>query len=556
MSAENPRTNDGQQTSELHLEHLRERREPSIGELNPIIFPPEFTRRETVEALCLAIERGLEKYEGLKPESMGVTWLPLADGKKVPRFVVKWTKDFLTEKQVALLEELTATIYKPSQVVTRKNFSGTQRRNPSFYPKIEVSYLEPKNKRYDYNVIGWTMGDTSSYEPDRLTEGLLLYRKINHKGLVASMKGEDKHDWFTLPQVVDYKGNHIHTQHLVEIRVAHLYQTELVKFVLQTARILNNKLPLAETHLTYEIYQSLNRLGLKRRERKDIYGLDEAIDYIEKYLFFPLSHLGETLRRKIEISSVLLIGIPGTGKTLLAEYFLQREDLGVFLVPIPIEMLARDLTDKKEIIERVSSVSQETGIPVVLQVDDLDAIAKEKETVNTTLMNLMAGVRERGFFVLASTNKPYDLDDRLLQPERFGHVLHIPLPDEKARLGILKIHAPEEYFANTHEREIILSALAQTTEGFDSRLLKAICDCAQITAMKHNSLDSKVDFDDFNESLRVIKQRFNQEVVRKREKELAEFANNHRSYTVGFQIKKRKETQDFAQVVAKLKEDS
>jgi MoxR-like ATPase len=553
MNVERWRANSDQ-TSESQLGLLRERKEPSIGDLNPLLFPPEFTRRETVEALCLAIERGLEKYEGLKPESMGVTWIRLSDGKQAPRFVVRWTKDLLSEEQISFLEELITTTYRPHRVATRKNFNGIQRRNPSFYPKVEASFLEPKNKRYDYNTIGWVMGTSASSEPDHETEGLLLYRRINHQGVATSMKGENKNDWFTLPQPVDYKGKPISTQHLVEIRVANLYQTELVKFVLQTARILNDKPPLPGAHLSYEIYQSLNRLGLKRRERKDIYGLDEVIDYIEKYLFFPLCHLEETLRRKIEISSVLLIGVPGTGKTLLAEYFLQREDLGVFLVPVPIQTLARDLAEKKTIIERISSVSQEIGIPVVLQVDDVDTIAKETETINTTLMNLMAGVRERGFFILASTNKPYDLDDRLLQPERFGHVLHIPLPDEEARFGILKIHAPEEYFANPQEKGTILSALAKATEGFDSRFLKALCDWAQITAMKRNPFGGKLDIEDFDESLRVMLQRFRREDVCKKERELAKFANNHQVYLPGFH-KKAEKTQDLTQLVAELKKN-
>ena len=332
--------------------------------------------------------------------------------------------------------------------------------------------LKPNGEslRYLHTRIGWCLGPQSG-EPDQTYEGLLIYREVNNKTIAAAMRNEKKHDWFTFETPVDYRGRPIKTQHLVEIRVQNLYQTEVVKFILQTARVLEGEELISSPKLTYEVYQSLNRLGLRRCRREDIWGLDEVIDHIDRYLFFPLRNLDETQKQEIELSSVLLIGVPGTGKTLLAEYFLQQ-DLGIFLVPIPPEMLAGDLTSKeKKLIDRISSVAQETGIPVVIQVDDIESVGGiDSSTVNSILMNLMAGVREKGFFVLASTNNPYELSYQLLQPQRFGHILHIPLPNEEARLGILRIHAPEEYFADLEKREAILKSVASQTKHFDSRL--------------------------------------------------------------------------------------
>lgn len=518
------------------LEALKERKEPSLGELNPLLFPPDLSRRETVEALRLVIERGIEKYDGLKPESGSVTWVTNLMGRQEPRLVLTWTIPLLKEEQISSLEELTAQIFKPSSVVTRKGHSGIQRRNANFYPKIDVPLGTAKRASFIYSKIGWCFGPEGG-DPDCTTEGLLVYREIGNKSVAAQMRGERSHDWFTLENPVDYRGKPIKTQHIVEIRVGEsLYQTELVKFVLQTARILNGQQPLSSPELTYDVYNTLNRIGLKERRREDLYGLDEIIDYIQDYLFFPLRNLGETLRRKIEVSSVLLIGVPGTGKTLLAEYFLQQ-DLGVFLVPIPADIFARDLTKNKKLIDRISSVAQETGIPVVIHVDDIESVGgEETTTVNSILMNLMAGVRERGFFIFASTNNPYDLSYQLLQPQRFGHILHVPLPNEEARLGVLRVHAPEEYFTNLQERENLLREIASDngTEYFDSRLLKALCDYAQINAMHRDSYDALLTTGDFREALRVAKQRFNREEAKKRERKLEEFANRHRAVRIGF----------------------
>lgn len=514
------------------LESLKEGKEPNLGELNPLLFPPNLSRRETIEALRLATTRGIERYEGKEPEHIGITWVTLIGGKTEPRFVASWSIPFLDERQVNFLEELARNTYKPHNVFTRKDIGVERRRNPTFYPKITADFGEPKSKRYVYTRIGWCMG-LKSGEPDHISEGLLLYREIDNVNIASSMKGEKTHEWFTFETPVDYRGKPVKTKYLVEIRVSDLYQTELVKFVLQTARILNGKEPLPSSELTCEIYQTLNQLGLKKRRREDIYGLDGVIDHIETYLFLPLRHLGETKRRRIEVSSVLLTGVPGTGKTLLAEYFLQQ-NLGVFLVPVPVDMLAKDLSGKRTIIDRISSVSQETGIPVVIQVDDIGSIAKEADIVNSTLMNLMAGVRERGFFVLASTNDPYELSYQLLQPERFGHILHISLPDEQSRLGILKIHAPEEYFADFREREAVLSAVAKKTDKFDSRLLKAVCDYAQINAMRRDSFHSNLTVGDFEEALRVALKGFNKRGVVEKEERLAKFANQHHATMIGF----------------------
>ncbi len=521
---------------ESFLELLKERREPSLGELNPLLFPPDLSRPETVEALLLSIERGIEKYGGKKPEYVGTTGVEVKSGESSARFVARWTLPLLDERQVSLLEKLITHIANPHSVLTRKGIRGIQRRKPSYYPRIEVKWGTPKKKRYDETKIGWCMGPTSG-EADHTCEGLFLYREVNNKTIAASMIAERNHDWFTFEDPVDYRSTPVKTQHIIEARISDLYQTELVKFVLQTAQVLAGKEPIDSSKLTYDVYQSLNRLGLKRRRLEDIYGLNEVMDHIERYLFFPLRNLEKTVRRGIEVSSVLLIGVPGTGKTLLAEYFLQQ-DVGVFLVPFPAEMLAKDITKEKKLIDRISSVSQETDISTVIQVDDIESVGSEEaSTVNSILMNLMAGVRERGFFVLASTNNPYELSYQLLQPERFGHILHIPLPEKEARFGILKIHAPEEYFADLKEREAILQAVASQTKHFDSRLLKALCDNAQINAMYRESHEAQLTVEDFEEALSVAKRSFNEKEAIRREEELAEFANRHRAIRLGFRTR-------------------
>ena len=516
------------------LDSLQEGREPSLGELNPLLHSPNLLRRETVEAIKLTIGRGIEKYHGLKPISADTVAVWVSAGKLEPYFVIRWEIPLLCEQQVESLEQVVREIYRPHRVVTRKGVSGDQK-PPDIYPKIDITPQTAPAQRCIPNRIGWVMGPYTG-KPDNSFEGLFVFREIGDKTIASSMRSERNPDWFTIASPVNFRGQPIKTRHFVEIRAVNLYQNDLVKFVLQVGRVLAGEKPLPGPRLTYEIYQMLNQLGLKKREREDIYGLGEAIDYIDNNLFFPLRNLRETLRRRVEVSSVLLIGAPGTGKTLLSEYFLQQQDLGVFLVPIPIDSLVADLLGKKEIVNRIISISQETDIPVVLQVDDIDSLGNDPKGANTALMNLMAGVRRSGFFILASTNNPYDLSYQLLQPERFGHILHIPLLDEEARLGILKVHAPFSFFENPEEGKFILKAVASKTNHFDSRRLKALCDYAQICAMRRDSFGSKLTIDDFQEAYVMLSKSFQEKEVSEREQKLEEFANRHNAIRTGFRV--------------------
>ena len=213
----------------------------------------------------------------------------------------------------------------------------------------------------------------------------------------------------------------------------------------------------------------------------------EQIEEVRRSLILPLSNRGLSKGIGLKPESAHLIGVPGVGKTLLVEQLLQ-EDTGIFIVPLDPRRLADELSlpvEKRTILPRISAVMNQTGIPVVLHMDDIENIAGQDQPTNAAFLNLMAGVRDNGVFVIGSTNYPEKINPQLLQPERFGRVIYFGLPSEEARFRILNIHTPTQadegspLFNSPEDREAILRAIAANTANFSARRLADISNTAK-----------------------------------------------------------------------------
>jgi len=130
--------------------------------------------------------------------------------------------------------------------------------------------------------------------------------------------------------------------------------------------------------------------------------------------------------------------------------------------------------------------------PSIVFIDELDAIgARRMDTstsgdreVHRTLVQLLAeidGFDPRGEVkILAATNRSDILDPALLRPGRFDRLIHFPMPDEKARVTIFKIHTKNMSLAE----DVDLGEIAKTTEGATGADIKAICTEAGMFAIR------------------------------------------------------------------------
>ena len=193
---------------------------------------------------------------------------------------------------------------------------------------------------------------------------------------------------------------------------------------------------------------------------------------------------------------VLLAGPPGTGKTLLARAV--ASEAGV-------PFLSCTGSDFVEVFvgrgaRRVRSLFEEASrrSPCVLFIDELDALgasrsargggggSEEHDQTLNQLLALMDGMASnQGVLVMAATNRLAALDPALTRPGRFDRVLQLALPDEAARLAILKVHAARTALEGERpEHERVLKKVAKQTVGFSGAELANIINEAAISAVR------------------------------------------------------------------------
>ncbi len=223
---------------------------------------------------------------------------------------------------------------------------------------------------------------------------------------------------------------------------------------------------------------------------KDIGGLEEQIREIREVVELPLKH--PDLFREVGIEppkGILLYGPPGTGKTLLAKAVAHHTD-ATFIHVVGSELVRKFIGEGAKLVRDVFKLAREHA-PSIIFIDELDAIgAKRTEAltggdreVQRTLMQLLAemdGFRPlEGVVVIGATNRIDILDPALLRPGRFDRHIEIPLPDEKGRYQIFKIHTK-----GMKLKGVDLKQLAKMTEGASGADIKAIVTEAGMNAVR------------------------------------------------------------------------
>lgn len=237
----------------------------------------------------------------------------------------------------------------------------------------------------------------------------------------------------------------------------------------------------------------------------DVEGIDEAkaeLMEIVEFLRTPERYTG--LGGRIP-KGVLIVGAPGTGKTLLAKAV--AGEAGVPFLSISgsefVEMFVgvgaarvRDLFDQAEKLA-----------PCIIFIDELDALGKvrsvsgyggheeREQTLNQLLVELDGFETNKGVIIMAATNRPEILDPALLRPGRFDRHIALDRPDIKGRERILRLHAKRV----TLGPDVDLAAIAAKTPGFAGADLANIVNEAALHAARGNK--KVVGMDDFEAAI-------------------------------------------------------
>jgi cell division protease FtsH len=222
----------------------------------------------------------------------------------------------------------------------------------------------------------------------------------------------------------------------------------------------------------------------------DVAGVDEAKEELEEIVeFLKYPQKFHALGAKIP-KGLLLMGAPGTGKTLLA-----RAIAGEAGVPF-FSISGSDFVEMFVGVgaARVRSVFEQAKkqTPSIIFMDEVDAVGRQRgaglggghdereQTLNQLLVEMDGFDPKQNIIVIAATNRPDILDPALLRPGRFDRQVVLDKPDLKGREAILKIHAKGKPFA----AEVELKLIAQRTPGFTGADLENVLNEAAILAAR------------------------------------------------------------------------
>ena len=228
---------------------------------------------------------------------------------------------------------------------------------------------------------------------------------------------------------------------------------------------------------------------------KDVAGLSEEKEELEELIEFlknpkKFTEMGARIPK-----GVLLVGSPGTGKTLLAKavageanapfYFISGSDFVELYVGIGASRV-RDMFRQ----------AKQTA-PCLIFIDEIDAVGRQRgtglggghdereQTLNQLLTEMDGFGTNEGIIIIAATNRPDVLDPALLRPGRFDRQITVSLPDKKGREEILAVHARNKKFS----KEVNFSYIAKRTVSFSGADLENLLNEAALLAVRRKRKD-------------------------------------------------------------------
>ena len=254
---------------------------------------------------------------------------------------------------------------------------------------------------------------------------------------------------------------------------------------------------------------------------EDVGGLEEQLQEVRETVELPL--LKPELFKKGGIEppkGVLLYGAPGTGKTLVAKA-VAHETNATFIRIIGSELVQKFIGEGARLVREIFNLAKDKA-PTILFIDELDAIGSQRLKIATsgdrevqrTLMQLLSeldGFEQRGDVkIIGATNRVDILDPALLRPGRFDRMIDFPIPDEKSRTAIFKIHMRT---LNTEEK-INVRKLVEATEGATGADIKAICTEAGMFAIRKEA--EIIIEDDFIQAVNKVMQKLKEKSIESR----------------------------------------
>jgi cell division protease FtsH len=236
---------------------------------------------------------------------------------------------------------------------------------------------------------------------------------------------------------------------------------------------------------------------------EDVAGIEEAKEELEEIVEFlrdpkKFTRLGGRIPK-----GVLLVGSPGTGKTLLARAIAGEADVPFFSISGSdfVEMFVGVGASRV----RDLFMQGKKNAPCIIFIDEIDAVGRHRgaglggghdereQTLNQLLVEMDGFESNEGVILISATNRPDVLDPALLRPGRFDRQVVVPVPDLKGREGIVKVHLKKKVVS----KDVDATILARGTPGFTGADIENMINEAALMAARRgkDSVDM-VDFED------------------------------------------------------------
>ncbi len=262
---------------------------------------------------------------------------------------------------------------------------------------------------------------------------------------------------------------------------------------------------------------------------KDVAGVDEAKEELREVVEFLMEpQKFQKLGGRIP-KGVLLVGAPGTGKTLLARCVAGEANVPFFSISGSdfVEMFVgvgasrvRDLFEQGK-----------KNAPCIIFIDEIDAVGRHRgaglggghdereQTLNQLLVEMDGFESNEGVILIAATNRPDVLDPALLRPGRFDRQVVVNLPDVRGRLEILKVHIQKIPL----NKDVDLEVIARSSPGFSGAQLANMVNEAALNAARYSKKDvTMADFETAKDKVLMGKERKSL-IIRDEEKRITAF---------------------------------
>jgi cell division protease FtsH len=258
---------------------------------------------------------------------------------------------------------------------------------------------------------------------------------------------------------------------------------------------------------------SKNRAKLNREKSvtfKDVAGVDEEKEELEEIIDFlktpkKYADMGARIPK-----GVLLVGSPGTGKTLLAKAVAGEANVPFFSISGSdfVEMFVGVGASR---VRDLFKVAKESA-PCIIFIDEIDAVGRQRgaglggghdereQTLNQLLVEMDGFAGNLGVIIMAATNRPDVLDPALLRPGRFDRQITIDLPDVRGREAILKVHARNKKL----DPKIDFKGLSKRIPGFSGADIENLLnESALLAARENRTLIVEKDLDEAMDRVRM-----------------------------------------------------